>query len=130
MSFDSKKGPSQRQQRVGEEIRHILAEVFLRGISPEVRTSHITVTEVRISPDLKHATAYIMPLGGIGKEGLVDSLKPLLHEIRAQVTRKINLKFSPRIFFKLDDSFDEAERIEKLLKSPQVQRDLHKDSEE
>jgi ribosome-binding factor A len=120
------KAPSQRQLKVGEEIRHALSEILLRGDvhHPDLVDSSITVSEVRVSPDLRNATAYIAPLGGQNKERILKALGESCGEIRHQVTRKIVLKFSPRISFRLDNSFDEANRINSLLHSPDVKRDI------
>lgn len=109
------KAPSQRQLKVGEEIRHVLSSIFLRGDLPGLGDFSITVGEVRVSPDLKHATAYVMPLGGVNAEGVFRSLKTLEPHIRTMVTREIRLKFSPQINFKLDESYDNAAKIDDLL---------------
>jgi ribosome-binding factor A len=121
-------GPSQRQLRVGELIRHAIAEVLARGDVPDpVLSSHpITVPEVRMSPDLRLATAYVMPLGGRGKKAVMEALERNQKLLRTEVVRKVNLKFAPEVRFLIDERFDEAERIEKLLRSPEVARDLSK----
>ena len=119
--------PTQRQLRVGEEIRHALAATFMRGDTHilELETSSITVSEVRISPDLKHATAYVITLGGSDVDVVVGKLNEHAGEFRHQVTRQVkHLKYSPKIRFKKDDSFDEAQKINNLLRDPRVQRDL------
>jgi ribosome-binding factor A len=120
------KPPTQRQLRVGEEIRHVLAGIFMRGecYDPDIAGSSITVSEVRISPDLKNATAYFMPLGGINREKILAALIRNAPILRKLVSDQMNLRYAPRIGFRLDDSFDEAHRIELLLKSPAVARDL------
>lgn len=114
--------------RVGEEIRHALANIFMRGEvhSMELFSVSITVSEVRVSPDLKNATAYIMPLAGKNKEGLLEALKKSSPEIRHLVSKRVKLRHVPKIFFALDDSYEEAERINNLLKKPEVARDLEK----
>jgi ribosome-binding factor A len=119
-------GPSQRQLRVGELIRHAIAEVLARGDVPDpVLSSHpITVPEVRMSPDLRLATAYVMPLGGRGQKAVMEALERNQKLLRTEVVRKVNLKFAPEVRFLIDERFDEAERIEKLLRSPEVARDL------
>jgi len=112
------KGPSQRQLRVGEEIRHGLSEIFMRGElgDPRIEEASITVSEVRISPDLKNATAYVMPLNGENKEQVIDLLQYSNGIIRTLVAKKLHLKFSPRIHFKLDHSFENATQIDSLLR--------------
>lgn len=112
------KGPSQRQLRVGEEIRHGLSEIFMRGElgDPRIEEASITVSEVRISPDLRNATAYVMPLNGDKKEMVLELLANSNGMIRTLISKKIHLKFSPRIHFKLDHSFETATHIEGLLR--------------
>jgi len=124
--FSGKASPNPRPLRVGEEIRHLLADIFMRGEcrSPELFDAQITVSEVRVSPDLKNATAYVMPLAGANKEELFLALKDAAPEIRHLLSKRVKLRYTPRIYFALDESFDEAERIENLLKSPEVARDL------
>lgn len=114
--------------RVGEEIRHALANIFMREEihSMELFGASITVSEVRVSPDLKNATAYIMPLAGKNKEGLLEALKKSSPEIRHLVSKRVKLRHVPKIFFALDDSYEEAERINNLLKKPDVARDIDK----
>ncbi|MCH2547196.1 MAG: 30S ribosome-binding factor RbfA [Alphaproteobacteria bacterium] len=121
-----KQPPGQRQLRVGEEIRHALSTIFLRGElhEPALRDASVTVSEVRISPDLKNATAYIMPLGGSNSDEVVTALQDLAPNIRTMVGSKIHLKYTPRISFRLDNSFDEAHRINALLQQPDVIRDI------
>ena len=119
-------GPSQRQLRVGEEIRHVLVEILARGHlrDPELQGVSITVSEVRASPDLKHATAYVMPLGG-GKVGdVVKALKRASGYLRSEVARAIRLRVAPELSFAPDRSFEEASRIDSVLRRPEVQRDL------
>jgi ribosome-binding factor A len=130
--FFSGKASSQRNLRVGEEIRHALSDIFLRGESnaPGLHSASITVSEVRVSPDLKNATAYVMPLGGVQKEALLEVLKEAAQEIRYLVSKRMKLRYTPRIYFALDESFDEAQRINELLKKPEVARDLAKEDDE
>jgi ribosome-binding factor A len=127
--FSGKGASGQRHLRVGEEIRHNLADIFTRGEcrSPELFDAAITISEVRVSPDLKNATAFFMPLAGANKEKLLQALKDAAPEIRHHLSKRIKLRHTPRIHFTLDVSYDEAERIETLLKSPNVAKDLHKD---
>jgi len=119
-------GPSQRQLRVGEAVRHALAEVLAHGeVHDPVLEGHmVTVPEVRMSPDLRLATIYVMPLGGRDEQAVVAALERNKRYLRGVIARKVNLKFAPDIRFRLDERFDEAERIEKLLRSPAVKRDL------
>jgi ribosome-binding factor A len=125
----SAKPPSQRQLRVGELIRHKLAEMLARGdIHDEVLAAHvITVPEVRLSPDLKLATAYVMPLGGEDIEPVIEALNRHKRFIRGEIAHAVNLKFAPDIRFRRDETFEEASRIDALLASPKVRQDVEKD---
>ena len=109
---------SQRQLRVGELIKQSLGQIFLRDEAkfPSLETKNITVTEVRMSPDLKNAKAYVIPLGGKDTEKTVSILKEFSPLIRKALSKKIDMKFLPRVYFVGDESFDYAERIEKLIK--------------
>src|SRR5215813_11325890 len=122
-------GPSQRQLRVGELVRHALSEILARGeVHDSVIETHlITVPEVRMSPDLRVATVYILPLGGQDAALVLAALDRNKRYFRGEVARRVNLKFAPDIRFRIDERFDEAERIERLLRSPQVRRDLDND---
>jgi ribosome-binding factor A len=124
---ESEAGPSQRQLRVGEAVRHALAAVLTEGtVHDSVLEGHlITVPEVRMSPDLRLATIYVMPLGGRDGAAVVAALERNKRYLRGVIARKVNLKFAPDIRFRIDERFDEAERIEKLLRSPAVKRDLY-----
>jgi ribosome-binding factor A len=124
-------GGSQRQLRVGELIRHELAEMLSRGDihDPVIEAHLITVPEVRMSPDLRLATIYVMPLGGRDATDVVEALERNKRYVRGEISRRVNLKFAPEIRFRVDERFDEAERIEKLLRTPVVQRDLKSDNE-
>ena len=119
-------GPSQRQQRVAELIRHALAEVLQRGdIQDPVLGKHVvTVPEVRMSPDLKLATAYVMPLGGQDEAPVIAALERHRKALRQEVARRVNLKFAPELRFRRDETFDEADRIDRLLRDERVKRDL------
>ena len=119
-------GPSQRQLRVGELVRHALAEILSRGeVDDEVLASHvITVPEVRMSPDLRLATAYVMPLGGKDTPPVIEALNRNRKYLRGEVARRINLRFAPELRFHADDTFEEASRIERLLHSDKVRADL------
>ena len=125
-------GPSQRQQRVAELVRHALAEVLSRGdIQDPVLTSHVvTIPEVRMSPDLKLATAYVMPLGGRDERPVLEALERNRKVLRQEVARRINLKFAPDLRFRRDETFDEAARIDALLRSEKVQRDVAKPADD
>lgn len=120
------KQPSQRQLRVGEEIRHALARIFLDGDlrDPDLAEASITITEVRLSPDLGTATAFIMPLGGVDQKPVLDALKRAAPFLRGQVSATLTLRYTPRLRFELDRSFEEAQKIESLLRSDRVKRDL------
>jgi ribosome-binding factor A len=124
-------GSSQRQLRVGELIRHELADMLSRGDihDPVIETHMVTVPEVRMSPDLRLATIYVMPLGGRDEKDVVAALERNKRYVRGEIARRVNLKFAPEIRFRVDERFGEAERIEKLLRTPVVQRDLDSENE-
>jgi ribosome-binding factor A len=124
-------GGSQRQLRVGELVRHAIAEMLTRGDvhDPVIEGHLITVPEVRMSPDLRLATVYIMPLAGRDAEEVIAAFERNKKYMRGEVAHAINLKFAPDLRFHIDNRFEEAERIEKLLRSPAVKRDLEKDDE-
>jgi ribosome-binding factor A len=126
------KAPAQRSLRAGELVRHALAEILARGEvhDPVIETHLITVAEVRMSPDLRIATVYIFPLGGQDATAVLAALDRNKRYLRGEIARRVNLKFAPDIRFRIDERFDEAERIERLLRSPQVRRDLDNDSGE
>ncbi|MBN9581289.1 MAG: 30S ribosome-binding factor RbfA [Afipia sp.] len=125
-------GASQRQLRVGELIRHAIADILSQGgVHDDTLSGHIiTVPEVRMSPDLKLATVYIMPLGGRDIEPVIAALDRNKKFLRGEVAHRVNLKFAPDLRFRVDERFDEAERIEKLLRTPAVQRDLKTESDQ
>lgn len=127
-----KRPPSQRQLRVGEEIRAALAQIFMHGEThnPVLDSASITVSEVRISPDLKNATAYIMPLAGGNKTTVLAALVEMQPRLRGLVSKHIILRTSPRISFVLDNSFEEANRINMLLNSDRVKADISKPRDE
>ena len=122
---------SQRQLRVGELVRHALADMLTRGeVHDPVLEGHlITVPEVRMTPDLRLATVYVMPLGGRDQADVLAALERNKKFLRGEIAHRVNLKFAPDIRFRADDRFEEAERIEKLLRTPAVQRDLAPDSD-
>jgi len=128
---DATPGASQRQLRVGELIRHAMAEMLTRGdVHDPVLESHmITIPEVAVSPDLRLATVYVMPLGGKDSEPVLAALERNKKYLRGEIAHRVNLKFAPDLRFRIDERFDEAERIDKLLRSPPVKRDLEQDDE-
>jgi ribosome-binding factor A len=117
---------SQRQLKVGELIRHEIANMLARGDvhDPVLEGRMITVPEVRMTADLRLATIYVMPLGGRDQSEVIEALERNKKYLRGEIAHRINLKFAPEIRFRIDERFDEAERIEKLLRTPVVQRDL------
>jgi ribosome-binding factor A len=123
---DATQGGSQRQLRVGELVRHAMAELLSRGeVHDPVLEGHlITVPEVQMTADLRLATIYIMPLGGKDSNDVLAALEHNKKFLRGEIAHRVNLKFAPDIRFRIDERFDEAERIEKLLRSPDVKRDL------
>ena len=122
------KGPTQRMLRVAEMVRHKLAEMLIRAeIHDDILTGHvITIPEVRITPDLKVLTAYVMPLGGENVEEVIAALNRNKKFIRSEIARTVNLKYAPDLKFKFDEMFDEAARIDRLLHSPKVRADVEK----
>jgi ribosome-binding factor A len=119
-------GGSQRQLRVGEIVRHAIADILSQGSvhDPDLEGHIVTVPEVRMSPDLKLATVYVMPLGGRDTDVVIAALERNKKFLRGELARRVNLKFAPDVRFRVDERFDEAERIEKLLRTPAVQKDL------
>ncbi len=122
-------GPSQRQLRVGELIRRRLSEVLNRGEvhDPELNAMSITVGEVRTSPDLRVATAYVLPLGGGHREEALDALRRNRAELRRAVNRALSLKFSPELRFAIDETFDQIDETRRLFSRDDVRRDLGED---
>jgi len=118
--------PSQRMLRVAELVRHASAEVLSRGEinDPVLETHVVTVPRVKMSPDLKLATIFVMPLGGKDAKAVIAALDRHRAFLRGEIARKVNLKFAPDIRFKMDDSFDNSARIDALLNSEKVRRDL------
>jgi ribosome-binding factor A len=119
-------GPTQRQLRVGELIRHALADILARGLiaDPDVDGVVITVPEVRVSPDLKHATVLVMPLGGRNKEKAIAGLTRSAKWLRGQVATRVNLKFATELSFKLDTRYEDDDRVTEMLKDPEIAKDL------
>ena len=125
-------GGSQRQLRVGELVRHVVADMLARGDvhDPVIEGHLITVPEVRMTADLRLATIYIMPLAGRDADTVLAAFEQHKKFLRAEIAHRINLKFAPDIRFRIDERFAEAERIDNLLRSPAVKRDLnHEDKE-
>ena len=121
------RGPTQRQLRVGEMIRHALADLLVRGeiADPELDKQKITVTEVRLSPDLRNATVYIVPFGGGGDaKAMRSNIAKHQRFLRGVLAKRVDLKYMPNLLFQIDETFDEAERIDAILRSPTVSRDL------
>lgn len=127
-SKSSSQGPTQRQLRVGEEIRHILATILSRGdySHPLLEDASVIVTEVRISPDLKHAKVFITTLGGKNMEAVVKVLNEATYQLRNTLGRALTIKYTPLLQFKADTTFEEAARIASLLHSDHVSQDLKK----
>jgi ribosome-binding factor A len=120
---------SVRVLKVGERVRHILSELLARGEAhDETLTAHaVSVTEVRMTPDLRNAAAYVKPLLGEDEAAVLKALRTNTAFFQREVAKRLGLKFAPRLQFKPDESFDEADRIEKLLSDPRVARDLGED---
>jgi ribosome-binding factor A len=122
----------QRQLRVGEEMRHALSEILREHHldDPDLLDKIITVTEVRISPDLRNATAFVLPLGGTDTARTVDALNRAAGYFRGELGRAVKMQFTPTLRFRPDETFEEASRIERLLHDPIVARDLKKDGDD
>lgn len=123
----SRSAPGQRQLRVGERIRHILAEVLQRGDLHDPvlsQASLITITSVEVGPDLKHATAYVMPLGGKNADEIVHALNRAQGYFRSQIAPELEMRYSPKVSFRIDHSFEQADAIEKVLRQDRVQKDV------
>jgi len=118
MAKNSSKAPGQRQLRVGEELRHVLVEVLSREElrDPAMEGVSVTATEVRIGPDLRQATAYVMPLGGGEVQPIIDALNRAAGFIRGRISRMVNLRYTPSFAFEADTAFDEASKINTLLR--------------
>ena len=131
MSRDNRP-PGQRQLRVGEELRHALAHILERGElrDPLLAATPVTVTEVRVSPDLRQARVYVMPLGGQEAEAALADLRRNQAEIRHLVARGLELKYAPQLRFALDETFDRMDDTRRMLAQPQVRRDVDADEDE
>ena len=123
---DSGREPSQRQLRVGEMLRRSLSDIIMRGDvhDPDLAGVSVTVSEVRTSPDLKVATAYVLPLGGGNAELVLSALRRARGELRRQLNRQIDLKFSPELRFELDETFDRMDETRAMLSEDRVKRDI------
>lgn len=131
-TFQEGSGPSQRQLRVGELIRRTLAQVLAQGDvhDPELNRLSVTVGEVRCSPDLKIATAYVLPLGGRGQDEVIGYLKRNKTELRRVIGKKVGLKFTPDLRFRLDETFDQMDATREIFERDEVKRDLDEDGDD
>ncbi len=125
-------GRSVRLLRVGEQTRHALSEILMRGDihDPILATHSVSVTEVRMSPDLRHATVFVKPLLGADEEEVLKALKKNVRYLKGEVARRVNTKYAADLKFLADESFDEGSRIDRLLRAPAVARDLAGDGDE
>ncbi|MDV3256581.1 MAG: 30S ribosome-binding factor RbfA [Sphingomonas sp.] len=123
---ETAEGRSVRLLRVGEQVRHALSEVLMRGdVHDEVLASHsISITEVRMSPDLRHATVFVKPLLGADEKEVLGALKRNVRYLKGEVARRVNTKYAADLKFLADESFEEGGRIDSLLRSPMIARDL------
>jgi ribosome-binding factor A len=128
---ESPEGRSVRLLRVGEQVRHALAEILMRGDvhDPILATHCVSVTEVRMSPDLRHATVFVKPLLGADEEDVLKALRRNLRYLRGEVSRRVNTKYAADLKFLPDESFDEGSRVDRRLRSPEVARDLAGDGD-
>ncbi|SEH17778.1 ribosome-binding factor A [Sphingopyxis sp. YR583] len=119
-------GPSVRVLRVGEQVRHLLSEILARGdVHDDVLATHpVSITEVRMSPDLRHATVFVKPLLGKDEDAVLKALRTNTAYLQKTVASKVRMKYAAKLKFLADESFDEASHIEKLLRDPKVARDL------
>jgi ribosome-binding factor A len=126
---ETSEGRSVRLLRVGEQVRHILSEILARGdVHDDVLATHtVSVTEVRMSPDLKHATVFIKSLLGADEEAVIKALRTNTAYLQREVAKRVNLKFAAKLKFLADESFDEGSHIDKLLRRPDVARDIAED---
>lgn len=126
---ENAEGKSVRLLRVGEQVRHILAEILMRGdVQDETLAAHmVSVTEARMSPDLRHAVVFVKPLLGQDEEVVLKALRTNTAYFQSEVAKRVNLKYAAKIQFRLDESFDEGSKIDQLLRAPTVARDLDAD---
>ena len=129
---ESPEGRSVRLLRVGEQVRHALSDILMRGdVHDETLASHlVSITEVRMSPDLRHATAFVIPLLGANAEAVLKALRTNTAYLQSEVARRVNTKYAAKLKFLLDESFDEGSHIDALLRSPKVAPDLGGENEE
>jgi ribosome-binding factor A len=120
----SSKSASKRQLRVGEQLRHIISEVLSEGNihDPEVSTTPVTVTEVQPSPDMRNATVYVVPLGGVNEEAVIKGLNRSSGFVQAEMARQLSMKFTPRLTFKKDASFEYGDHIDSLIRKTSAER--------
>ena len=125
--FSDGTGPSQRQLRVGELIRRALSDILMQGTihDPDLNRISVTVSEVTASPDLKIATAYVCPLGGEGGEDLIALLAKNKSEIRRSISKKLTLKYTPDLRFRIDETFDRMDETRRLFSQENIKRDLN-----
>ena len=128
---ETPEGRSVRLLRVGEQVRHVLSEVLMRGdVHDATLASHsVSVTEVRMSPDLRHATVFVIPLLGTNAQAVLKALRTNTAYLQSEVARRVNTKYAAKLKFLLDESFDEGSHIDTLLRSPAVSRDLARDED-
>ncbi|WP_395614272.1 30S ribosome-binding factor RbfA [Allosphingosinicella sp.] len=128
---ETTEGRSVRLLRVGEQVRHALSDVLMRGdVHDETLASHlVSITEVRMSPDLRHATAFVIPLLGANAEAVLKALRTNTAFLQSEVARRVNTKYAAKLKFLLDESFDEGSHIDALLRDPKVARDLENGEE-
>ncbi len=129
---ESAEGRSVRLLRVGEQVRHALSDILMRGdVHDDVLASHsVSVTEVRMSPDLRHATVFVKPLLGADEAEVLFALKRNVRYLKGEVSLRVNTKYAANLKFLPDESFEEGSHIDNILRSPKVARDLHGDEEE
>jgi ribosome-binding factor A len=129
---ESPEGRSVRLLRVGEQVRHALSDILIRGdVHDETLSKHlVTITEVRMSPDLRHATVFVKPLLGQDEPVVLKALRTNTAYLQSEVARRVNTKYAAKLKFLADESFDEGSHIDKILRSPEVARDLPADDEE
>jgi ribosome-binding factor A len=128
---ETPEGRSVRLLRVGEQVRHALSDVLMRGdVHDETLASHlVSVTEARMSPDLRHATVFVIPLLGANSQAVLKALRTNTAYLQSEVARRVNTKYAAKLKFLLDESFDEGSHIDTLLRAPKVARDLKGDEE-
>ena len=128
---ETPEGRSVRLLRVGEQVRHALSEILMRGDvhDPTLASHSVSVTEVRMSPDLRHATVFVIPLLGANAQAVLKALRTNTAYLQSEVARRVNTKYAAKLKFLLDESFDEGSHIDTLLRSPAVSRDLARDED-